>query len=261
MAGATAGRWDHERYLTAVEAEARRCAEAVALGGPAARVPSCPDWDLAELCRHLGSVHRWVTLTVRTRAQERPGFDALPDPEMPADAAGQAEWLLRGALTVVGVLREAGPDLRVWGWAAEQHTGWWARRMAHETLVHRIDAELASGPVRPVDPSLAADGIDELLHNALAPAARAFPRRDRLRGEGGTLHLHCTDVHGEWTLRRTPQGFAYEPGHGKGDAALRGPAGELMTLLTKRLPGGRKDVELFGDEDLVALWLDGLTLD
>ena len=261
MTGATAGQWDHERYLTAVEAEARRFAEAVAQGAPAARVPSCPDWDLAELCRHQGSVHRWVTRIVGTRAQGRVGWDALPDPDMPADASGQAEWLLRGALTMVGLLRETGPDVQVWGWAAEQHTGWWGRRMAHETLVHRVDAELAWGQVGPVDAELAADGIDELLHNAAAPAARAFPRRGRLRGEGGTLHLHCTDVHGEWMLRRTPEGFGYEPGHGKGEAALRGPAAELMLLLNKRLPDGRNDVEVLGDDDLVALWLDGLTFD
>ena len=111
------------------------------------------------------------------------------------------------------------------------------------------------------DSQLAADGIDELLHNAGAEAARAYPYRDRLRGEGGTLHLHCTDVHGEWLLRRTAEGFAYEPGHAKGDAVLRGPAAELMRLLTKRLPEGDGEVQRFGDDAVIALWLDGLTLD
>ncbi|MEY9965456.1 uncharacterized protein (TIGR03083 family) [Streptacidiphilus sp. MAP12-16] len=252
---------EHERYLTALESEARRFAELVAQGDPKAAVPSCPEWNLADLCRHQGLVHRWVTKVVRTRAQERVGFHDLPGGRAPDDPDGQARWLLSGALDLAALLRERGPEERVWGWALEQHTGFWARRMAHETLVHRIDAELAVGQVGAVDPELAADNVDELLHNAGAPAARAFPRRELLRGEGGSLHLHCTDVHGEWMLRRTPEGFAYEEGHGKGEAAVRGPAVQLMLLLNKRLPDGRNDLEVIGDGDLVALWLDGLTFD
>ena len=251
----------HEYYLTALEAESRLFAAAVAAGDPEAEVESCPGWTLADLCRHQGMVHRWAAEIVRSGAQQRIGFDGLPDADMPGDSAGQAEWLLRGGLDVAGVLREAGTDVRVWGWALEQHTGFWGRRMAHETLVHRIDAESTVGGLSTVAPELAADNIDELLHNAGAPAARAFPRRDRLRGEGGTLHLHCTDVRGEWLLRRAPDGFAYEEGHAKGDAAVRGPAAEVMLLLNKRLPDGRNGLEVLGDGAVVELWLDGLTLD
>jgi hypothetical protein len=136
--------------------------------------------------------------------------------------------------------------------------------MAHETMVHRIDAELAvRGRPGQIDPELAADNIDELLHNAVAPASRAFPNRGRLRGEGDTLHLHCTDVSGEWLLRRAPvpEGFAYDEGHAKGDAALRGSAEELMLLVNKRMPDGGNDLQVIGDDRVVALWLDGLTLD
>ncbi|MFC1421342.1 maleylpyruvate isomerase family mycothiol-dependent enzyme [Streptacidiphilus cavernicola] len=253
--------FDHGRYLAAMEAEARSFAAAVARGDLAARVPSCPDWDLAELVRHQGLVHRWVTKIVRSGTRQRVDWSDLPDRARPDDPAGQADWLLRGSLVLVGLLREQGPDTEVWGWAREQHTGWWARRMAHELLVHRIDAELAVDGIGPVDPELAADSIDELLHNAGAPSANAFPRREKLRGEGGTLHLHCTDVPGEWLLRRTPDGFGYEPGHAKGDAVLRGPAAELMLLLNKRLPDGAGAVECLGDAELAELWLDGLTFD
>ncbi|MFC1441428.1 maleylpyruvate isomerase family mycothiol-dependent enzyme [Streptacidiphilus sp. N1-10] len=254
----------HEQYLDRVKADARRFAEMVAAGDPEAEVPSCPDWQLADLCAHLGRVHRWVNQIVTTRSQERVGWDALPDAAIPTDPAGQAEWLLRGASAVAAVLREVGTGLEVWGWAGEFSTGWWGRRMAHETLVHRIDAELAvDGRPGRIDAELAADNIDELLHNAAAPASRAFPNRGRLRGDGGTLHLHCTDVRGEWLLRRAqvPEGFAYEEGHAKGDAAVRGSAEELMLLLNKRLPDGRNDLQVIGDHRAVALWLEGLTLD
>jgi uncharacterized protein (TIGR03083 family) len=250
---------EHERYVTALESDARLFAAAVAGGDPAARVESCPEWALADLCRHQGIVHRWVAQVIRTRAQERLPFTDLPDSEMPEDPAGQAEWLLRGAGQLVELLRDRGPAEPVWGWALEQHTGFWGRRMAHETLVHRIDAEAAVGPVGPVDAELAADGIDELVHNAMAPASRVYSKRGVLRGEGGTLHLHCTDVHGEWLLRRTPEGFSYEEGHGKGEAAVRGPAVEVMLLLLNRLPEGRGGVEVLGDKAVLELWLEGLT--
>lgn len=255
----------HQRYLASVAADAGRLAELVAEGDPVARVPSCPEWDLAELCRHTGMVHRWVAEVLRSRSRERIGWDGLPDARLPDRPEGRAEWLRRGAAEVVDLLGAAGEDTAVWGWAREQHSGWWGRRMAHETLVHRIDAELTLDQPSLVEPELAVDNIDELLHNAGAPMARAFPNRDRLRGEGGTLHLHCTDVPGEWLLRRTPDGFGYEHGHAKGEAALRGPAARLMLLLNKRLPGGptptTSGVDTIGDATLVDLWLDGLTLD
>jgi uncharacterized protein (TIGR03083 family) len=261
MSGGSTSTLSHEQYLTVVQADARRFADLVATADPTARVPSCPDWDLAELCRHTGLVHRWVTQVVRTRAQDRIAFDGLPDATLPDSPAERSEWLLRGAAELVDLLRAGGTDTEVWGWAREQHTGWWGRRMAHETLVHRIDAELAAGRPSTVAPDLAADAIDELLHNAGAPTARTYSRRDRLRGEGGTLHVHCTDTHGEWLLRRTPDGFAYDLGHAKGEAALRGPAAQLMLLLLHRLPDGTAatDVEVLGDAPLVDLWLDGLT--
>ena len=254
----------HERYLERVEADAERFADMVAEGDPKAEVPSCPGWQLADLCAHQGNVHRWVTQIVTTRSRERVGWGALPDAGIPTDPAGQADWLLRGALAVTAVLREAGTGTEVWGWAGEHSTGWWGRRMAHETLVHRIDAELAvDGRPGRIDAELAADNIDELLNNAVAPASRAFPNRGLLRGEGDTLHLHCTDVPGEWLLRRAqvPEGFAYAEGHAKGDAAVRGSAEELMLLVNKRLPDGRNDLEVIGDQRLLPLWLEGLTLD
>jgi uncharacterized protein (TIGR03083 family) len=251
--------FEHERYVTVLESETGLFAAAVAGGDPAAEVENCPEWTLADLCRHQGMVHRWVAQVIRTRARERIGFTGLPDADMPEDPAGQAEWLLRGASQAAALLRESGPEEPVWGWALEQRTGFWGRRMAHETLVHRIDAESAVGPVSPVEPGLAADGIDELLHNAMAPASRVYSKRDLLRGEGGTLHLHCTDVHGEWLLRRTPEGFSYEEGHRKSDAAVRGPAAEVMQLLLNRLPDGRNSIQVLGDKAVVELWLEGLT--
>src|ERR1019366_10224384 len=65
---------------------------------------------------------------------------------------------------LVEALVAAPPDLRCWTFLpAPSPLAFWARRQAHETTIHRVDAELASGPVAPVTPEFAADGLDELL--------------------------------------------------------------------------------------------------
>ena len=58
---------------------------------------------------------------------------------------------------------------------------------------------------------------------------------ENIAGDGVTIHLHATDAPGEWMIERTPDGFTYAHGHGKGDVALRGPisdltAGNLLAL-------------------------------
>ncbi len=57
------------------------------------------------------------------------------------------------------------PEQPAWSWdAANQTAGFWYRRMAQEVAVHRVDVEDGAGvPVTPVPPSLAEDGVDELL--------------------------------------------------------------------------------------------------
>ncbi|MGH2702312.1 MAG: SCP2 sterol-binding domain-containing protein, partial [Actinomycetota bacterium] len=109
-----------------------------------------------------------------------------------------------------------------------------------ETAVHRWDAQQATGNEKPIETELAADGIDEILYVFL-PA-----KLDRHKGSGETVHIHCTDVAGEWMVRLNDGGFEVTSGHGKGDAALRGPASDLLLTLWGRIPFER--VELIGDE-------------
>ncbi|HYN71277.1 MAG TPA: maleylpyruvate isomerase N-terminal domain-containing protein, partial [Nakamurella sp.] len=56
------------------------------------------------------------------------------------------------------------PSERCWTWYAEnQSVGFWARRMAQETVIHRWDAERTIGEPAPIDARVAADGSDEFL--------------------------------------------------------------------------------------------------
>ncbi|SEM13799.1 TIGR03083 family protein [Streptacidiphilus jiangxiensis] len=248
----------HDRYLDSAAADALRVVQLAEGADMDARVPSCPDWALRDLLFHHGMVFRWIGEIVARRATERVPFREVPDREMPA--GGEADWLLAGAERTVATLREAGPDVALWGWARGGGTRWWGRRIAHETLVHRVDAELTVGARPEADPGLAADNVDELLVNALDLGATAFDKRAALSGAGDSLHLHTTDTPGEWQLLPAEEGFSLDYGHVKADAAVRGTARDVMLWLNGRLPEGEAGPERFGEERVLELWRGGLSL-
>jgi uncharacterized protein (TIGR03083 family) len=120
--------------------------------------------------------------------------------------------------------------------------------MAHETAVHRLDAERAAGREHRMMPDLASDGIDEFLEYFFPLAAPATPAL------AGSVHLHCTDADGEWTVRPDGAGgHTVARDHAKADAALRGDAHDLLMVLWRRSP--LDTVTVFGDADLAAAFV------
>src|SRR5262245_6194050 len=138
---------DHATHCDLLEAELGNVDAAFRAADPAAQVPSCPDWTVAQLATHLGSVHRWAQTIVAEHHQKwLPCSDATVDvPGGNSGADDWADWLAVGGETLVDTLRRADPDDPVWVWGADRHVRWWSRRQLHETVVHRVDAELAAG--------------------------------------------------------------------------------------------------------------------
>jgi uncharacterized protein (TIGR03083 family) len=208
---------------------------------PAAPVPAARGWDTTELLRHVGVIHARTSVILRTGTMERPSRENGMLPVPPDD--GIIDWYRATLRELVVDLRALDdPDRPVYAFSpAHQRAGFWPRRMAHETTVHRVDAEQAVGwPVGAIEPAFAVDGIDEVF-SVFVPAfgARRSP------GDGRTVHVHATDAEGEWLIRLEVGGVVVETAHAKGDAAVRGPAGELLLWLWGRLPLDR--FEVFGD--------------
>jgi uncharacterized protein (TIGR03083 family) len=255
---------DHEEYCARISAEITRMASVAERAAPASPVPGCPGWDLAKLVKHTGIVHRWAAAVVATRATQPVAGDAL-DVGLPADPAQYPQWLAAGAAPLVTALRDAGPVTPVWSWAsgAGAGSGWWARRMLHETTVHRVDAEAALGVEGPIDAVVAADGIDEFLTTA-RQASRPRKRLAELPA-GQSIHLHATDdglgEAGEWLITLGDgDGYAWSHGHAKGSLAVRGPAALLLLATYGRIHADDERLTFFGDQGLIAIWQDIMTL-
>ena len=224
---------------------------------PALEVPTCPGWTAAKLVKHTGIVHRWVERIVATRTSARIEQRDI-ETGLPAAEAGYPAWLAAGAAPLAATLRSAGPDATVWAWGADQRSGWWARRMLHETTVHRADADLARGGWPEIDPVVAADGIDEFLSN-LPTARRASARLAELPA-GASLHLHATDSDGEWLIRFDGGAVEWSRGHEKATTAVRGPATALLLFTYGRIPGQDSRLSVFGDPSLPGVWQEKTAL-
>lgn len=237
-------------HLAGIIAEAGALLDVVG-EAPDRAVPACPGWTVAELARHTGSFHRWATAHLRNGQAGEIVAVSVAAPEVADDDL--VPWFADGASEVVAELAAAGPDLACWTFGAPRTAAFWARRMCHETAVHRHDAQEAVGAAVPFDPVLAADGVDELLTVMLRLALRA-----RTPAPGPSLHLHRTDEGegaGEWMVTVADDGaVAVTHEHGKGDAAVRGTASDLLLYLWGRRAAGTGSLEAFGDPAVVAAW-------
>lgn len=237
-------------YLDSVRDNARQFVEAARQAGVDAAVPTCPEWTVADLARHQGRVFRWMSEIIETKAQEY--VDRRPIEEQ-AQRADPLAWVETGAEHALGVLGNADPDTPVWNWfdRGPAPALFWYRRLAHETVIHRVDAEAAAGRAAAsrVEPAeLASDGIDEYLH--FLPGRGA----DKPGPLSGSYHFHTTDVPGEWVVVFDSDGVAIRREHAKADVAVRGPASDLELFLYNRR--GPEGLEVFGDPAAVAAWTE-----
>ncbi|TJZ55570.1 maleylpyruvate isomerase family mycothiol-dependent enzyme [Streptomyces piniterrae] len=259
-------------HRDSIAAETARIVAMIEDANLSAPVPSCPGWTLLDLVQHIGSVQRMFSVLLRRLIQEPPRSRDV-DLRIPEDASGYGEWLAASAAEAAGAFAVTDPNAAMWAWGADQHARFWVRRMLFETLVHRVDAELALGRHPAIDRVLAADGVDEFLVN-LPFAAFFAPKVANLRGNGETLRFRCTDTDGDWLIRLRPDGFDVTEGPGAGsgadtgtgtgadtgtalasaDATVHGAAADLLLLLYGRLNRESDAFDVSGDADLLTLW-------
>ncbi|MFJ4201025.1 maleylpyruvate isomerase family mycothiol-dependent enzyme [Streptomyces sviceus] len=232
-------------FIRILDREGQLLATAAEQAGPDAEVPTCPQWQVRDLLRHTGTVHRWATAFV---AEELTDFRPFAD-DPALDGEELLAWFRTGHRLLVDTLDSAAPDVRCWHFLpAPSPLAFWARRQAHETAVHRFDAEAARGGT-PEEPGrdFAADGIDELLRGFHARA------KSQVRStEPRVLRVRTSDTDGAvWTVRLAEGPPATEPGEaGDAHCEVSGPAARLYLALWNRLPFPR----VTGDGSVAGLW-------
>ncbi|MBB6418019.1 maleylpyruvate isomerase family mycothiol-dependent enzyme [Streptomyces sp. AK010] len=231
-------------FLQALETEGRLLAAAAEESGTEAKVPACPGWQVRDLLRHTGAVHRWAAAYVAEQVTERRPLAEPTD----LDGAELIAWYRDSHRRLVGTLAGASPDVECFAFLpAPSPLAFWARRQAHETAVHRVDAESARGGApTEVTPEFATDGVDELL--------RGFHARSRSRvrtPEPRVLRIRAEDTGAVWTLRLSPEPpVTTRDEAGEAECELSAPAGQLYLALWNRAPLPSAT----GDQALATLW-------
>lgn len=155
IAGTELSRQSYISYLTADYARLLEClpAEPVA-------VPSCPGWSTNDLAKHMGHVYLGQAYVIETGVKAEAKEHLAPY----ARTENVLEFMGWGFSAIIKALDVSRPERKTWSWHHSDNTvDFWFRRMAHETVIHRIDAELACGLVTTIAEDLALDGVDEVL--------------------------------------------------------------------------------------------------
>ena len=249
-----------EWYLDALRNDGQLLADTAAAGSLQTDVPPCPGWTVRDAVEHTAAVYQHKISCMRLgRRPESHEWPHAADPDEEPVA-----WFRRSLGEVLGELTERGPQAPSYTWwPADQTVGFWYRRMAQETAVHRVDVQSAFDQVSPVDPALAVDGIDEVLKRFLGGDWSDLPEEewagiDPQAGAGRAVAVRTGD--NCWRVRMEPDRIdidididtSTEPA----DATVSGEPSELLLWLWRRRPDTA--VTLEGDNEAVAALRDRL---
>jgi len=241
------------RYLDCLAADYALLRSAADSGSPDAPVPCCPGWTLADVVAHVGEVYLHKATVMRD--------GKWPDPWPPEEHAGLQPLTLLGdgyrELTAEFAARPPEEPSLTW-YEPDQTVGFWIRRMAQETVVHRMDAQLAACvPVTPAPDDLAVDGVDEVLKRFLAYGSGQWPDEYAMLAGGhlatsdGTDTIVVTTGQMSWTVRPAPAAVTVTDGR---DAAARAEVTAAPDAMLRWLWGRAGDdvVTVTGDREWAA---------
>jgi uncharacterized protein (TIGR03083 family) len=237
-------------HIEQLKLDGQRLAEVASSIDPSTPVPTCPDWRLRDLVRHLGGVHRWATGFVRGAGREPPNGDLELFVGGWPDDAELVAWFRTGHRALLEALASAPADLDTWTFLdAPSPLAFWARRQAHETAIHRVDAEATTRDVTGFPSVFAADGIDELLLRFVSRPGTSLPVESPR-----SMVVRATDLPRSWGVTFAASGFQIlaDPVDTGAELHVTGDASGLYVMLWNRRD--TSGFELAGETTLLDLW-------
>lgn len=223
-------------HIEVLRTEGMLLADSAEATGFEAQVPTCPEWTVRDLVRHVGEVHRWAHSHV---AQARPTLNTESFAIWPAEDKSLLPWYREGHAQLLQALEAADPEADYFSFLpGPKGTRFWARRQAHETAIHRVDAQSVTGMVGETTADFAADGIGEILNGFFAR------RPSRVTSaEPYSFELVCTDSPQSWRVKVDGDGPAVVDASGPADCRISGTTFDLYLLLWNRRPLDGLDVQ------------------
>ncbi len=239
-----------ERAVEAINTHGHGLANA-AEGNFAAAVVGCPGWSVSDLVWHVREVHYFWASIVEGLVTDPNTVPEIARPGLEHELLADYR---QGVDRLASVLSNADQTAALWTWSHQKDVAFVTRHQVQEAAVHRWDAETAVGRTFHIESDLATDSVDEFLEHS-TPS-----RYDDAQPLDGSLHLHATDIEGEWFISEgDTRQLHVERGHSKGDAALRATASDLLLMLYRRI--GTERGEVIGDPKVVEQFLARTNLD
>jgi uncharacterized protein (TIGR03083 family) len=217
---------DESRYLECLAADHGDLRDAAASVELTVPVPNCPGWTMRDLIFHVAMVYLHKVTVMRTGQWPK----QWPPPGAGAEAPLPLLARAYGQLIAEFSARRPTDATPTW-YDPDQTVAFWIRRMAQETVIHRVDAEQAAGlPATVVPDDLAVDGVDEVLKRFLG---FDVPGLDQLEGghlavDGGEDTITVMAGRTAWTVRPSPHEVVVDDGASENPAAALAAAPDPM---------------------------------
>jgi len=242
-------------HVNALRREGEWLADAAERAGLDAPVPPCAPWQVKDLLRHTGYVHRWAARHINECPDQI--IDGPSEEEILSGGADDTRllaWFRDGHAALAQTLATADPAVACPTFMpAPSPLAFWARRQAHETAIHRADADSAAGTIPEYEAGFAADGIDELIIG--------FGRRRKYQPgsatDGARLRVVATDTGDAWLIeagdgRMQPRRDV--GGQEEAGCTVSGSASGLWLHLWNRADAASVGVTVAGDPGLLSAW-------
>ena len=210
---------------------------------PALPVPSCPEWQLADLVEHVGATQQWVAALTEERIVDPQAAFAVTGEEAPAQPTAWPDWLRRSADRAAAAFAGASSGADIFDPSGSNDgLTFWRRRLFGEVSVHRIDTALTLGRPYQLTAPLAGVAIDDWLDTISSAgwAANVPGFADAMRGDGETVAWVAEDIDRAWILRRGTAPLTLTRGSAATvadtDGRVQGPAVDLLHVVSRRRP-------------------------